>query len=113
MSRGIILEPGAKQGMEIIVPRGYEDETVVIGGCLVCGQKFYRGEEVKWQRHVVSCATSHIDELRAEVPSETNKGTIFDPADRDVELERHFRQVSETMRREGRWDVKPHERAAT
>lgn len=115
MSRGVILNANPSSGgnLQIIVPRGYEDEKVLIGGCLVCGAKFYRGQEAIWQRHVVKCATSNIDELRASAPSETNKGTIFDPADRDADLERHFREVGERMRREGRWDVKPNERADT
>lgn len=117
MSRGLLLGADIpKRPFEIFVPRGLEDEPQpIVGKCLVpgCGATFYRGQEELWQRHVASCATRHIDELRALAPSEANKGTIFDHADRDLDLERHFREVGENMRREGRWDVLPRERTST
>lgn len=120
---GVILDPnGRRPPLEIIVPAHLAEERVKVGVCTVCAAKraeqgepplkFYKGEEEAWQAHVGRCARANIDELRAASPSERAKGTIFDPADRDLELEKHFRGVADTMRREKRWTVRENERAA-
>jgi hypothetical protein len=49
--------------------------------------------------------------IRAEAPSEKSKGTVFDPAGRDLEIEAHMRRVGKRMLKEGRWTVNPNERA--
>ena len=98
--------------LTILVPRGYEDgQVVIVGRCHVCGAEFGEGEEQRWQKHVGDCARAHIDEIRAMAPSEKNRGGPFDPNNWDPEVDAHMLEVGEQMRREGRWEVKPHERA--
>lgn len=114
MARGVLLgrdEP--RRRPEILVPPEYADEPQpIVGKCLQCGATFYRGEVTDWVNHLSECATEHLDEIRAEAPSEANKGTLFDPANEDHELQQHFRGVAERMKREGRTETRPNERAA-
>lgn len=88
----------------------------MIGVCHVCPlfgreTRFYAGEEQAWQRHVGQCARAHLDELRALAPSHADKGTPFDPENWDPEVDKHMLQVGKRMLEEGRFEVKPHERA--
>jgi hypothetical protein len=85
--------------------------TRVVGVCHVCGAKFGEGSETAWQRHVGECARAHMDEIMAARPSQALKGGPFDPESWDPEVEAHMRKVGETMLREGRMEVLPHERA--
>lgn len=115
MARGVLLDarrrPRARP-LTILVPRGHEQEDVVIvGRCHVCGSEFGPGEEQAWRSHVGKCARAHIDEIRASAPSERVKGTLWDPNNFDPEVDAHMREVGRRMLREGRWEVLPHERA--
>lgn len=118
-TRKVIL-PGEERrrpsasGLTIYVPRGYESSEAapaLIGHCLVpgCGAKFYRGEVLEWQRHVGWCAKKHDDEIRQA--SLEARMPVFDPENWDPEVERHMRRVGQRMLAEGRWTVKPSERA--
>lgn len=121
MAQGVLLDrrgghPG--RGLQILVPKGYEEgEVRIIGVCHVCRlvlekeTVFGEGEEQAWQRHVGECARAHIDELRALAPSHVDKGTVFDPNEWDKELDDYMRGVGRRMLAEKRWTVKPHERA--
>lgn len=105
----MILGEQPKPALEILVPADYA-EREVFGRCLVCGAKFYAGQEAVWEKHVGPCARANIDALQAESPISRNRGTIFDPETWDPELDAHFREVGKTMKREGRLEVKPSER---
>lgn len=82
----------------------------LVGLCKVCGAKFYRGEELKWQAHVGPCARAHIDEIRAVVAERRKALAIFDESAWDPELAAHMRQVGKRMKAEGRLVVKKNER---
>ncbi len=115
LSLGPRLDPKTPKGL-ILPPRS---EQPVVGRCKVvvnaagamCGATFYAGQEAAWERHVGDCARKHLDEIRAQAPSQRNKGTIFDNDGRDLEIERHLHRVGERMKREGRLEVLPSERA--
>lgn len=109
-ARGVILGGGdkPKANLEILVPRGYEDAPPErIGRCLVCGQRFYRGEEANYIRHAGPCARKNIDKLQEQRAQE--KASIFAPW--DPEVNEHLLGVGRTMRAEGRMTMKPSERA--
>lgn len=99
-----------QHSLEILVPGGYETRPEdIVGHCLVCGSKFYRGEEEAWQRHVGDCARAHMDDILNSAPSVRDKGTPFEPW--DPEVEQHMLGVGRRMLAEGRREVLPHERA--
>lgn len=113
---GIVLGARNDSRPSILLPRSCADLAAPaprVGKCLApgCGALFYEGQEEEWQSHTARCGQSKLDEIRALAPSERNKGTIFDHRDRDLEMERHFRQVRERMEAEGRMTVNPNERA--
>ena len=112
MRRGVLLGPNKPRNapLQILVPRGYEEAPPY--SCLICGSKFYAGQESLWQRHVGDCARKNLDEIRATTPSARNKGTMFDDEVLgDPEIKQHFKKVRKTMEAEGRWEVNPNERA--
>jgi hypothetical protein len=82
---------------------------VITGPDETCGKVFRRGEEKAWQMHVGACARAHVDQIHAE--SLRTRIPILDPNSWDPEVERHMREVGERMKREGRLEVKPSERA--
>lgn len=82
-----------------------------LGECLLCGRKFFRGEEGEYQRHAVEHAKRDLDDLRALAPSAAKKGTLFDPADVDIDLRNHWRGVRRDMAVENRTEVRPSETA--
>lgn len=103
MPRKLIL-PGDvshRGGLTIHVPRGHETKER-FGWCHVCGAKFAKGEEAKWQRHVGECARANIDELRAAGARQRQEGTVFDENQWDPEWAAHQREVGKRMLREGR-----------
>lgn len=115
MSRVIL--PGeaqrAKGGLQIHLPRSVreqlEREQERIGACLVCGARFYRGQETTWTRHVGECARANMDRLIAESPRTLMP--ILQPEAWDPEIEAHMRKLGKKMTAEDRLEVKPHERA--
>lgn len=114
MSRGVILGEQKPRALTLYVPKGMEDRGALVGRCLVpgCGAKFYAGEENVWQKHVGDCARRHADRIEALRPSVKNKGTPFDPEVWDPQIEEYFRTVvGPRMKKEGRFEVKPNERA--
>lgn len=124
MAAGIVLDPRtgkrALPSPRILVPPQHATKRrELVGKCCVpqrggrigCGRVFHKGEEEKWQRHVGECAQANMDRIMEIVPSEANRGKLFDPANRDTELKRHFHQVKERMIREGRWHLLENERA--
>lgn len=122
---GIVLDPRtgkrALPSPKILVPPAHADKRgPLVGKCCVpqrdsgkigCGRVFHKGEEEKWQRHVGECARANMEQIMAIVPSEANRGKLFDPASRDPDLVRHFRGVKERMIEEGRWTLHENERA--
>lgn len=95
----------------IVLPPSFNEQPVFKCNVPGCKTVFYAGQERAYQRHVGVCARRNIDRIRAELPSEQNKGTIFDTANNDVELEQHFKGVWGRMKEEGRMEVKPNEAA--
>lgn len=83
----------------------------VIHKCLLCGREFYEGEVEVFHDHAAKHARKDLDDIRALAPSHINKGKLFDPAERDRDLERHWRSVRRDMKREGRTEVRPNEMA--
>jgi hypothetical protein len=112
ISGAVLLGNTEKPRKRLFVQKGMEQQPLV-GHCLVpgCGAKFYRGEEADYQRHAELHVKHDLDDLRAMAPSETKRGTLFDPADVDPELRAHWREVRERMKREGRTVVLPSETA--
>jgi len=110
--RGVLLGDAAKRPdrLTIHVPQGYED-SVVVGKCLVpgCGAVFFRGQEALWQKHVGNCARRNMDRIQAEV--DKHRASPFHEKHWDPEVARHLRGVGEQMKREGRLEVRPSERA--
>lgn len=125
MAAGIVLDPRtgkrALPSPRILVPPRHADKRgPLVGKCCVpqrdsgklgCGRVFYKGDEEKWQRHVGECARANMEAIMAIVPSEAQRGKLFDPAARDQELVRHFRGVKERMIEDGRWTLRENERA--
>jgi hypothetical protein len=114
VSRRLILPGDTKPGLQILVPRGYEDDGTLpdqtpVGLCLICEAKFYRGQEDEWQRHVGACARAHRAEI--EEALEKRRKSIFNEDNWDPEIAAHMREVGERMKREGRLEVLPSERA--
>lgn len=115
VARGGVDLTGGRQHMrrsaEILVPRGLEDRfDGVICTCNVCGAKFGRGERAEWQRHVGDCGRKHLDEIRERGAHERGVGTIFDDELWDPEYAKHLRDQAPKLIREGRFELKPHER---
>lgn len=112
LAQGVLLGQNRRpaHALTILVPRGYDDTTIV-GVCHVCDAKFGEGQEEAWQRHVGKCARAHMDEIRASTPKARQRGTVFDPENWDPEVEDYMLSVGKRMLREGRMEVKPHERA--
>lgn len=122
---GIVLDPRtgkrALPSPKILVPPQHADRRgALVGKCCVpqrdsgkigCGRVFHKGEEEKWQKHVGECARANMERIMELVPSQANRGTLFDPANRDPELVRHFREVKERMIDEDRWHLLDNERA--
>jgi hypothetical protein len=110
--QGVLLGPNRRpaHALTILVPHGYDDARIV-GVCHICDAKFGEGQEQAWERHVGKCARAHIDEIRANTPKAKQKGTVFDPDSFDPEIESYMLEVGKRMLREGRWEVKPNERA--
>jgi hypothetical protein len=114
ISGAVLLGNTEKPRKRLMVPKGLEDDRPpLVGHCLVpgCGAKFYRGEEADYQRHAEYHVKHDLDDLRALAPSETKRGTVFDPADVDPEVRAHWRKVRADMEREGRTEVRPNETA--
>lgn len=122
---GLVLDPSTGKpklpSPKILVPPQHADKRgALVGKCCVpqrdsgkigCGRVFHKGEEEKWQRHVGECARANMDAIMALAPSEANRGKLFDPANRDLELVRHFHGVKERMIDEDRWHLHENERA--
>jgi hypothetical protein len=108
LARGVLLGDAANRGrgLQILVPRGYEDAEV-IGKCLVpgCGARFYAGDEAAWEKHVGPCARKNLDRIHALKRSLP----IFE--DYDPEVSKHLRGVGKRMLREGRLEVRKNEGA--
>lgn len=106
LARGVILGEQAAVPT-IIVPSSAE--RPVVGKCTVpgCDLVFYAGEEVAWQRHVGPCARANLDKIRAVMREQP----VFSEDNWDPELAKHMRGVGKRMLKEGRLEVKPHERA--
>lgn len=117
-----LLVPGSASGLQIHVPRGYEHEDqegeekpafvcrVTVGPGQTCGKLFYGHERAAWESHMGRCAREHIDQVVAQSPR--SRLPIFnDPELGDPEIEEHMRGVGRRMLEEGRWVMRPSERA--
>lgn len=116
-----LLIPGSSRGLQIHVPKGYEDEgaapptmicRVPTGHGQVCGAIFYPGEESAWNTHVGRCARQHEGEIH-ELSPKNRVPIIHDPNHWDPEAEEHLRQVGQRMLAEGRLVLRPNERVGS
>lgn len=118
--RRVILpnEAARHGGLTVLVPKGYEDEGFAAPFyCRVpldmeftpCMTPLMTPRE--YERHVVRCTRGHMDIIMALRPSQRNP--LFAPGDTawDPEIRAHMDKVGERMLREGRLEVRPHERA--
>jgi hypothetical protein len=98
-------------GLSILVPRGYEDnDDRQRGECFLCGALFAAGDDVV--AHMKKCVHAAGHDVRQERAEKVDRLEIFlDPNAFDPEVDEHMRKVGERMRAEGRWEVKPSERA--
>ena len=114
MATGVILnargQRAASRDLTIILPRSAAQERVPFR-CTLCGARFTKSQAQLYEHHVGDCARKNIDEIRANAPSVRRAGTPFDPNNWDPEVEQHMLGVGRRMLREGRLEVKPHERA--
>lgn len=99
---------------DLIIPGVTHDDeepryvcTVPVAPNEICGRCWYDGEERAYQQHVGRCARDHMDEIHAQRLAE--RLPAFAPM--DPEIEEHMRKVGDRMKREGRLEVKPSERA--
>lgn len=90
-------------GLTVIVANDAEPT----GRCYTCGVPFFSREE--GERHMGPCARSRMDELKALRVSE--RLPFMDEEAWDPEVAAHLRKVGDRMLKEGRWEVKPSERA--
>lgn len=110
MKRKTILMPGEREGRSpmLYVPKGYEQgEVAPIGGCYVCGTPFFPGDD--HVAHFKRCVKENEADLREQ--SIKKRMPMFDGDTWDPEIESHMKKVGERMLAEGRWEVKPNERA--
>jgi len=81
------------------------------GGCDLCGTPFYGQRDMvahlQTTEHRLNVAAAIAD--RHEVKRAL--APFHDPEWGDPEIEAHMRRVGQRMLREGRWEVKPSERA--
>lgn len=77
-----------------------------IGECFTCGTEFFEGESETAQRHMGPCARAAHEEGRLQDP--TLPIMRWDP---DPQVTAHMKKVGKTMLAEGRFVVKPSERA--
>lgn len=111
--QGVILNNPRKpqaHDMTLILPVGAIEEHAPFR-CTICEARFTRHQAELYERHVGACARAHIDEIRANAPSVRHAGTPFDPLNWDAEVDAHMLAVGRRMLAEGRFEVKPHERA--
>lgn len=80
------------------------------GYCSICDQDLW-GTVGDLQAHMSACARANLDEIRAQAPSNKNKGGPFDPDLWDPEVEEHLKKVGERMLAEGRMEMHDNERA--
>jgi hypothetical protein len=110
VSRLILPGPQPPRGaLTIHVPRGYEERPAV-GSCYLCGAEFAEGDNVI--AHMRKCVNAAGHDVQQDRIDKVDRLEIFlDPNAWDPEVEAHLRKVGERMRAEGRWEVKPNERA--
>jgi hypothetical protein len=95
--------PGPK-GLQIVIP-GREP----IGECYACDTPFFSQADVR--RHLASAGhRDRIEAARAEREAQKRRLAVFHEDD-DPEISAHMREVGQRMLKEGRWTVKPNERA--
>jgi hypothetical protein len=107
MGRRLILpgEKSRRSNLQILVPR---DHSTVVGRCDLCELVFY--DEAEARRHFERNARKHAEmanEMRQERLEE--RMPVFE--EWDPEVAAHLRKVGERMKREGRLEVRPDERA--
>ena len=100
----------AQRRSGLIVPPAYADSRPAFR-CNVCGSEFPNEQRHVYERHVGDCARAHEAEIQAMRPSVRNRSGPFDPETWDPEVEAHMQKVGQQMLREGRFEVKPSERA--
>lgn len=80
-----------------------------VGRCYLCHVDLYSDRDVRL--HMASGEhRDAIEDARAEREAEKRRLALFHEHP-DPEVEAHMLRVGERMRREGRWEVKPNERA--
>lgn len=105
-----LILPGAtaRGDLTILVPQGYERPAT--GECFLCGEMFAPGDNVV--AHMKKCVTDAGHDHRQDHEDRKERLAIFyDREAWDPEVEDHLRKVGQRMLKEGRWEVKPNERA--
>lgn len=78
------------------------------GYCGLCDTPFYSDRDLR--AHLATI--EHREQAEQAVEAErARKARLAFMDDVDVEVEEHLRKVGQRMRREGRWEVKPNEKA--
>lgn len=99
--------PKPRAGLSIILPRGVERPAT--GECYLCGEMFAAGDNVV--AHMKKCVADAGHDHRIEHEEKKERLAIFSEDAWDPEVAAHLRKVGERMLAEGRWEVKPNERA--
>jgi hypothetical protein len=90
-----------------------------IGHCELCEEHqgepvpFYTDRDVRTHMVTLAHRESVLAEMGAEAERRKRLALIYDPENEstDVEVEEHLRKVGKRMLAEGRWVVKPNEKA--
>lgn len=125
---GLILPGGHRRrnpahALTIHLPSGYQsgiEQAEDQGGHIcrvlvdaeeerICGTTFALDDEAGYLRHLRQCVSDHRDVIHAASPR--TKMPWLDPEAWDPEIDEHMRKVGERMLEEGRFEVKPSERA--
>jgi hypothetical protein len=107
MSRLILPGPQPRPGLTIMVPRGYEEPPKAT--CFLCGSDFT--SDTALIRHAKTCVNDAGHDHRMEREEKNARLEIFSEEAWDPEVSAHLRKVGQQMLKEGRWEVKPNERA--
>lgn len=98
IAKGIWIPPSARES-EV-------DERTL--GCHLCKRLWPKRQRREWERHFAACVSEHRDEIEQQSRARRLDG-LLDPW--DPEVAEHMAKVGERMKREGRLEVHPSERA--
>jgi hypothetical protein len=82
-----------------------------IGSCALCECPFYSDRDLRAHFGTIAHREAAQAAIQAEQRRKQRLAFLHDPDLNDVEVEEHLRKVGQRMRREGRWEVRPNEKA--